>query len=127
MSGSRSRQNGLTREQALSCMPEKNRSVQEIVLDSGEMVLTYPVAYRPMVIRLRKFMGKGDGQFMEKRLQLDRLGSHVWSLIDGSRSVRTIVREFSIAWGLDTREAEVSVTQFLKSLGEKGIIGLRQP
>jgi hypothetical protein len=64
---------------------------------------------------------------MEKRIQLDRLGAHVWSLIDGARTVREITAAFAEAHGLDVREAEASVTQFLRSLGKKGLVGLREP
>lgn len=60
-----------------------------------------------------------------KKLQLDALGTEVWDLIDGRRSVRKIIQRFAETHRLHPREAEVSVTRFLRELGKRGLIGLQ--
>jgi hypothetical protein len=64
--------------------------------------------------------------FMRK-IQLDRLGMDVWSLIDGKRNVKTIIQKFADLHTLNYKESEISVTLFLRSLGEKGLIGINAP
>ena len=59
------------------------------------------------------------------KLQLDRLGSMVWQMVDGGKDVGTIVKEFSRASGLTLQEAEISVTAFFRQLGRRGLILMR--
>jgi hypothetical protein len=49
----------------------------------------------------------------------------VWNLMDGKRSVRQLVKIFAGTHRLEPREAEVSVTQFIRELGRRGLIGMR--
>jgi hypothetical protein len=68
----------------------------------------------------------GSGKIVQtKKLQLDSMGTAVWDLVDGSRSVRRIVQIFAEAHRLENKEAEVSVTSFIRELGQRGLIGLR--
>jgi hypothetical protein len=60
-------------------------------------------------------------------LQLDALGTAVWELLDGRRSVQQIIERFADTYSLHAKEAEVSVSQFLRELGRRELIGLRQP
>jgi hypothetical protein len=60
-----------------------------------------------------------------KKFQLDELGTAVWNLMDGKRSVRQLVKIFAGTHRLEPREAEVSVTQFIRELGRRGLIGMR--
>jgi hypothetical protein len=53
------------------------------------------------------------------------LGTEVWGLIDGNRSVRRIIEIFAETHQLQIREAEVAVSQFIRLLGQRGLIGLR--
>jgi hypothetical protein len=49
----------------------------------------------------------------------------VWDLLDGVRSVRRIIEIFAASHQLPQREVEIAVTQFLRQLGRRGIIGFR--
>ena len=114
----------ITRDDALGCTPVKNRHVRESHLESGEVVVHYPVAVRPWVARLVRFLGKEEASPRDGKLQLDALGTAVWDMIDGKRSLRRIVAAFAAAHQLEAREAEIAVTQFVRELGRRGLVGL---
>jgi hypothetical protein len=115
----------MTREWALKCTPVKNTQIKEKRLETGEVLLAYPIKTRPWIASIiRRFGGPGS-EIHIKRLQLDRLGTSVWDLMDGRRSVRQIVRRFASQYQLNAKEAEVAVTQFLRTLGKRGLIGLK--
>ena len=115
----------LSRSRALDCAPVKNIHVKATRLDSGEILLTYPAAIRPWIAGLiRRFGGPSDRSF-SKKLQLDELGTQVWDLIDGSTTVQSVIQRFAEDYQLHLKEAEVSVSRFLRELGRRGIIGLR--
>ncbi|MBI9088343.1 MAG: PqqD family protein [Desulfobacterium sp.] len=120
----------LNRTDALSCIPEKSRDVREVSTgpevstDPEALVLSLGVAYRPLYLRVRRLMGRSGATTFTRKVELDLLGAQVWHLIDGKRDVGAIIREFAGLHGLDLKEAEVSVTLFLRSLGKKGLIGM---
>ena len=121
------KKNTLNRNQALLCIPEKNALVKETFLDSGDLILTYPAVYKPFFIKIQKLLQKNPKQTFNRKIQLDSLGKSVWLLLDGQKNVKTIIREFSEHHHLDYKEAEISIAQFLRSLGEKGLIGIKEP
>jgi hypothetical protein len=114
-----------TREIALACSPVRNPGVKENRLESGCLLLEYPVALKPWMTEvLRRFKASSPVQQMRK-LELDELGSATWELIDGNRSVDGIVKCFADAYRLHPKEAELSVTRFLFELGKRGLIAMR--
>jgi hypothetical protein len=116
---------GITRTEALECKPVKNNEIKETRLETGEVLLVYPVVMRPWVENLvRRLGGTVSGQ-KTKKLQLDELGTAVWGLIDGKHSVQQVIQRFAKKYQLHSREAEVAVTRFLRDLGKRGIIGLQ--
>lgn len=117
----------LKKAEALLCIPEKNSQVKETRLDSGDLILSYKAVYKPMFLRLQKFFRPKAQSTFTRKIQLDQLGGHVWELINGEKDVKAIIKEFAATHSLNHREAEISVTMFLKSLGEKGLIGIREP
>jgi hypothetical protein len=121
----RPKKNLLSRREALNYRPSKSLHISETRLDSGEVILEYPLAVKPWIAALaRRFGGQAD-RVPTKKLQLDAMGTAVWDLMDGSRSVRRIVRIFAETHRLENKEAEVSVTSFIKQLGQRGLLGLR--
>jgi len=114
------------RAQALACIPVKGGHVQESRLESGEILLAYPDYREQRFIRLFRRLGRlGDRKIRIKKLQLDTLGTSVWEFIDGRRSVRQVMELFAQKYSLHPKEAEVSVSQFLRELGRRELIGLR--
>ena len=116
----------LTKNQALTLTPVKNIESSEITLDSGVVVIHYPVTMRPWMAKwIQRFKGPSP-QTGSRKLQLDNLGTEVWKMIDGKRTVRDIVDAFAETHQLESREAEMAVTQFLRTLGKRGLIGMQE-
>ena len=113
------------RTAAFKFIPVKNNQISEERLESGEVLIHYPVTLRPWVAGLVKRFSGSQTELRTKPLQLDQLGTEVWELIDGNRSVRRIIEIFAKAHQLQIREAEVAVSQFIRLLGQRGLIGLR--
>ena len=75
--------------------------------------------------KLASRFGQNKDQNFEKKIQLDELGTIVWDMIDGNRSVQQIIEEFSEKYRVHLKEAEVAVTSFIKTLGKRELIGLK--
>ena len=121
----RKRQSQMSRAAALNCRPAKSLHITESRLETGEVFLEYPLAVRPWLAAVAKRLGKSGDVVQIKKLQLDTMGTAVWDLVDGHRSVRRIVKIFAETHRLDNKEAEVSVTSFIRELGQRGLLGLR--
>jgi len=115
-----------TKRDALSCIPEKNTGVEEVFLDTGDLILSFPVMYKPFFMRLQRLLRSNPQKAFRRKIQLDRLGVDVWSLLDGKRDVKAVIKDFARLHGLDNKEAEISVTHFLRSLGQKGLIRIKE-
>ncbi len=115
----------LSREDALNHVPLKNPQVRESRLPSGVVLLTYAYRMRPFMAALSRRIGGPGSATAQRKLQLDTLGTQVWDLIDGRRPVGGLVRRFAEDHRVSAREAEIAVTQFLRELGKRGVIGLR--
>ena len=121
----KSRVNSISRSQALAHTPVKSLQITEVRLETGEVLIEYPMAVRPWIAAVAKRLGGKQNRVQTKKLQLDALGTSVWDLVDGNRSVKRIVRIFAETHRLENREAEISVTQFIRELGRRGLIGLQ--
>ena len=116
----------ITRDQALGCVPVRNPQIDEQKNDNGEICLTYQVRIRPWFQNIvQKITGRAD-DLITRKLQLDALGTSVWGMINGQRKAREIIDAFQKTHKLNRREAEISVTTFLKELGKRGLIVLRE-
>ena len=116
----------LSREEALACVPVRSAAARETRLPSGDILIAYPQNMRPWAkALLGRLSRKGPAAPPIKKLQLDRLGSSVWGMIDGRRSVRQIAAAFAKNHRMPYREAEFSVTQFLRELGKRGLVGMK--
>jgi hypothetical protein len=116
----------LSRTDALSCIPVRNPLVLENRLDSGEMLLSYPETLRPWFSGILQRLKKKPDLRRLRKLQLDILGTGVWDLVDGKSTVMGIIDSFAGRHQLYHKEAEVSVIQFLRELGRRGIVGMKQ-
>ena len=120
------RESHLSRAAALKCRPAKSLHITESRLETGEVLLEYPLTVRPWLTAVAKRLGRSQEIVQTKKLQLDAMGTAVWDLVDGNRSVRRIVKIFAEAHRLENKEAEVSVTSFIRELGQRGLLGLQQ-
>jgi hypothetical protein len=58
---------------------------------------------------------------------LDEVGTRVWHLCDGERTVEQISRVLSDEYKLGRREVEASLTEYLRTLGKRGMVGFLVP
>ena len=56
----------------------------------------------------------------------DRVAVTIWGLCDGRRSVEAIVDEFAQRYSLTFHEARAAVTEYLKTLIQRGIVAVGQ-
>ena len=115
----------MERTRALDMVPVRNRSVEQTATEDGLVRLSYPLAIKPWFGKLADSVGLWDKRPMIKQLELDEMGSFTWNLIDGQRSVREVARAFADRYQVQPREAELSVTAFIKTIGQRGLIGLK--
>lgn len=113
------------RAEALKRVPVKNDVVRTSRDESGDILIEYPVKPRRWIAGLIRRFGGPEDAVHTKKLQLDELGTVVWDLIDGQRPVKEMVKMFVKRYQLHPKEAEVSVTQFIRELGRRGLIGLK--
>lgn len=113
----------VSRSEALNCRPMKHPKVAEETLAAGVVLLSYPLKTRPWIAGMTRRLRMSEAPVI-KKLQLDEMGTAAWRLIDGRRSVAGIIRRLSDDYQLHPKEAEVSVTLFIRELGRRGIVGL---
>jgi len=114
----------LNRAAALDCIPLRNPQVDCQRLDSGCVQLAYPVVMRPFWAALARRLGAGGP--VTRQLELDVMGTAVWDLIDARRSVKQVAAALARRFQLHDQEAQTSVTAFLRELGRRGIIGIKE-
>ncbi len=56
------------------------------------------------------------------RFELDEVGTFVWDLCDGSIPVREMVERLAARYKLSRKEAEASLTIFLRNLVRRGLV-----
>ncbi|WP_084641414.1 PqqD family protein [Pseudodesulfovibrio hydrargyri] len=115
----------ISRAEALRMVPMRNEAVAVTELPEGLVRLAYPLAVKPWFGRLADKVGLWDGSPMTKTVELDEMGTFVWRHIDGERSVRDIAEAFAETYQVQPRESELAVTAFIKTIGQRGIIGLK--
>jgi hypothetical protein len=74
--------------------------------------------------RLAKVLGRIFKVPKERKIVLDEVGSAVWELCDGERDINAIVVDVCKKYKLSRREAEASISSYLKILAQKNLIGL---
>ncbi len=117
--GLRKAQHQLSREQAMDARPVRNPALHWKINDEDHVVIT--------IERRSDAPGKALGWlFMvpERRsITLDDVGSMVWINCDGENTVSDLVAMLSAHLKVTRRETEVSLTEYLRTLGQRGMVG----
>ena len=116
----RKRQPQLTKEQAMAVRPLINPVLTWSLNEKGEVSIVIPVRND----RTGRILARLFGSPKNKQLVLDDVGSSVWILCDGQHGVGHIITAVCEKYKLNRREAETSVTMYLKMLAERNLIGL---
>lgn len=111
----------ISRDEALRARPVRNSVLEWEKTDDGDIKLRIP-ARRDRVGRILSRVFRAPGY---REILLDEVGSHVWELCDGDHSVESIVTATSKKYQMSRRECEVSVTTYLKMLGDRRLVGLQ--
>ena len=113
----------LTREQAFEARPGRNPALKWRVNDEDFVEVIVP--------RRKDLFGRAMGFLFfvpeSRPIILDEVGTRVWHLCDGEHTVQDIVRALSADYKLERREVEASLTEYLRTLGKKGMIGFLVP
>jgi hypothetical protein len=113
----------LSREHALQARPIRNPALEWEELDNGEVRVVLP--------RRRDLVGKLLSSVFyvpqSKPISLDVVGARVWKLCDGEHSVHDITEALMEEHKLHRREAEVSLTEFLRMLGKRNMVAFVVP
>ncbi|MFV0439171.1 MAG: PqqD family protein [Desulfopila sp.] len=115
----------INRAEALACIPEITSAVTWRTLESGEILIEYPLVLKPLLKAIFNRFNRENTKNLSRKLQLDTLGSQVWLFIDGHNDVADIIELFAQSSAITVQEAEQAVTTFLRELGRRGLIILR--
>ena len=115
----------ISKQSALAAIPVPNSEITTEVLATGQLLIQYPVTMRPWIAKWLRRFKPAPPQARFRKLQLDNLGTDVWQMIDGKRTVQEIIDEFAQTHQLQTVESESAITQFLRDLGKRGLIGMQ--
>jgi len=108
-----------TQQELLKATPYRNERITVDERGDGTVMVCVPVRRpRYMVPPLSWLLPFSP----ERRIELDRLGGEVLNLCNGQTTVERIMKRFAGEHKLSFREAQVSVTEFLKMLTQRGII-----
>jgi len=110
----------LDRQDSLAAKPVLNRLVKLERDEDGNIILQVPRRDTAMARTVARVFGIPP----YKRVALDELGTFVIELCDGQNTVREMVDKLAKRFKLNHREAEVSLSTFLRTLGRRSIIGL---
>ncbi len=112
----------ISREQMLSSRPVRNQVLQWEHKDNKVSVV-----FRRKESKGMGFLSKIFHIPKKKVVELDSLGARVWRMSDGEHTVETMIETLAAENKLEYKEAEVALLQFLKSLGQKRMIGFQIP
>jgi len=114
------RKKRLDRAASLRVRPAANAAIEVVRSQDGTVLLKLK--------RREGFAGALLGAvFMvpkEKKIALDKIGSLVWSMCDGSNTVRDIAEEIARRFKLHRKEAQMSVIKFIDSLAKKRLVAI---
>jgi len=125
----------LRRSDFLRIKPIRSPIVEWEKNEKGEIHIKIPIAKIREKMKGEKkekkkrsgFLSKFFPEPKEKRIQLDEIGSIVWELCDGKKTVKEIIDYLYEKYKLLPREAEVSLSSYLNNLAERRLIGFILP
>jgi len=113
----------LTRDQAFEARPVRNPELKWRVNDEECVEVVIPRRQD----RIGRIMGFVFAVPESRPVILDDVGTFVWGLCDGENTVADLVTSLRDEYKLGEREVEVSLTEYLRLLGKRGMIGFVVP
>jgi len=110
---------GLKRENILEAIPLRNATIKWEENDEGEVSIVIPPKDKTWVKIITKiFMIPG-----KRVVVLDEIGSFVWMQCDGEHTIKDIINSLTGKYRLTRKEAEVSLINYMRTLGKRGMLG----
>ena len=111
----------LSRVQSLGARALRSGAVRVVRNADGVATLYVPFRASPLVERLCRWfkVPPSDAKF-----ELDEVGTFVWDLCDGALPIREMVERVAARYKLSRKEAEASLTIFLRNLVRRGLIAI---
>jgi hypothetical protein len=113
----------ISREESFASLPVRNEALPTRRTDAGEIEITIPRREALWVGLLARVFYVPKS----RKIVLDELGTFVWERCDGQTTVRDLIGIFAERYKLGRREAEVSLTEYLRTLAKRGLIGIAVP
>ena len=115
-----------SREDSLQAKVIPNPQIRVEEGTDGNTVLLVPITLKRRYKLLTWFIGRaGRAKLPEhKKVELDEVGTIVWKLCDGKHKVKDIVNRISREYKMPRKEAEHSVTTYLKSLVQRQLVAI---
>ena len=108
-------------KEVLATVPFRNEAMEIKRRKDGGLLASVPIRKPKYLIPpLRWIIPFSD----RRRIELDTLGACVLDLCDGRRTIEAIIERFAADHKLSFREAQLSVTPFLKQLAERGLVAI---
>jgi len=118
MKSARKRSSSLTRSAAMDARPHPMPAIRTEEESDGSI----KILIRFQRSKWQKWFGAPPEY--ERQYLLDALGREVFEACDGNAPVSEIIKRYADAHNVNIAEAEMAVTQYLKTLMMKGIIGM---
>ena len=110
----------ITRQEILTAVPIRNSLIEWEINAQDEVVLKIP----RRADRAGRILHRVFAAPPYKQVVLDEVGSDVWQLCTGENNVDTIVKTLAKKYKLGRREVELSLANYLRTLAQRGYIGL---
>ena len=103
----------------LASRPPRNESLRWEQNDAGEVqvVIERQETWKVKLLSRVFYIPR------ERKITLDEVGSEVWQMCNGRTSVGEMIEDLADKYQLNRKEAEVSLLQYLKTLGQKRFVG----
>ncbi len=116
-------QPAISRREAMQVRPIRNPVLEWKLNEEGKVVVILP--------RRNDFKGKLLTFFFpipeSRPVVLDEVGSFVWQRCDGEHSVNQLVKYLCEEYKLNPREVQVSLIEYMRILGRRGMIAIAVP
>ena len=113
----------LTREDSFGAVVVPNRRLRIERNAEGVITLYAPFHAAAFVERMARWFG-APANAGEAKIELDEIGSFVWDLCDGQRTVREMAAELAAKYKLNRKEAEAALTTFLRGLAGRNLVAI---
>ncbi|RLI37360.1 hypothetical protein DRO55_01495 [Candidatus Bathyarchaeota archaeon] len=110
----------ISRDEFLKLKPVRNPALKWEKNEKGEVTIRIP-------IKSKGFAAKILPTVKERRIRLDQVGSFVWELCDGKRTVKDIVDLLNKRYKLLPYEAELSLNTYFNQLSKRRLLGFILP